>query len=379
MGHVAKDAASGAWLARWRDPSGRQRKKSFRRKVDAERFLAGLAADMNRGAYIDPLAGKVLVGAYAERWLSGLSHLKDSTAERYREIVRRHIIPTWGTWQLAKISRSDVTSWLGRLSAEGLSAGTIRKVYLVLSMMLDAAVADSRIARNPAKGVPLPRQARKEPRFLSADDLGRLITAAGGDGLHIAVLGLTGLRFGEFAALRVGKLDPVRHRLTVSQSVSVVGSQMVWTTPKTHRTRSVPVPPALTARLVDAAGGRDRNDLLFPAPMGGPIRLNNWRRRVFAPACEAAGITGATPHDLRHTAASLAIAAGANVKAVQQMLGHASAAMTLDVYAGLFPDDLDAVGRSLDGLVPEMCHLGGVDVEKQDAPASTRAENRGKR
>ena len=274
-----------------------------------------------------------------------------------------------------------MTSWLGRLSAEGLSAGTIRKVYLVLSMMLDAAVADSRIARNPAKGVPLPRQARKEPRFLSADDLVRLITAAGGDGLRIAVLGLTGLRFGEFAALRVGKLDPVRHRLTVSQSVrvSVVGSQMVWTTPKTHRTRSVPVPPALTARLVDSAGGRDRNDLLFPAPMGGPIRLINWRRRVFDPACEAAGITGATPHDLRHTAASLAIAAGANVKAVQQMLGHASAAMTLDVYAGLFPDDLDAVGRSLDGLVPEMCHLGGVDVDKHDAPASTRVENRGKR
>lgn len=76
---------------------------------------------------------------------------------------------------------------------------------------------------------------------------------------------------------------------------------------------------------------------MFPSTKGGPLRLNNWRRRVFEPACAAAGIQDFRVHDLRHTAASLAIAAGANVKAVQQMLGHASAAMTLDVYAGLFP------------------------------------------
>lgn len=86
--------------------------------------------------------------------------------------------------------------------------------------------------------------------------------------------------------------------------------------------------------------------------MGGVLRLNNWRRRVFDPAVERAGLVDLTPHDLRDTAASPAIASGANVKAVQQMLGHTSAAMTLDVYAGLFPGDLDVVGRSLDALVP---------------------------
>ena len=82
------------------------------------------------------------------------------------------------------------------------------------------------------------------------------------------------------------------------------------------------------------------------------LRLNNWRRRVFAPACRLAGLEGVRPHDLRHTAASMAIAAGANVKAVQRMLGHASAAMTLDVYAGLFADDLDSVAMALDARVP---------------------------
>jgi integrase len=90
------------------------------------------------------------------------------------------------------------------------------------------------------------------------------------------------------------------------------------------------------------------SDLVFTAPEGGVLRNTNFRPRFFDPAAEKVGLLGLTPHELRHTAASLAIAAGANVKAVQLMLGHASAAMTLDIYAGLFADDLDAVADRLD-------------------------------
>lgn len=365
MAQVVKSTRDGTWLARWRDPTGAQRKKSFRRKVDAERFLSDLQAELNRGAYLDPASGKVKFAVYADTWMAGLGHLKPSTALRYREVARTHVVPKWGAWPLAKVARSDVAAWIGDLVSAGMSPGLVRKVYLVTSMIFDAAVADHRIGRNPAQGVRLPRQPRREPRFLNPIELQRLVEASGDQGLHILVLALTGLRFGEFAALKVGRVDPVRNRLTVAESVSVVGSQLVWTTPKTHQVRSVPVPPALMAYIVEQARGRGADDLVFPAPMGGPLRLNNWRRRVFDPACERAGLTNLTPHDLRHTAASLAIAAGANVKAVQQMLGHASAAMTLDVYAGLFPDDLDAVGRSLDALVcrpdvPQMCHNGPV-------------------
>ena len=81
---------------------------------------------------------------------------------------------------------------------------------------------------------------------------------------------------------------------------------------------------------------------------GKPLRNLNFRRDVFDKAAEDAGLSGFTPHELRHTAASLAVSAGANVKAVQKMLGHASAAMTLDVYSGLFDDDLDGVAARLD-------------------------------
>lgn len=91
-----------------------------------------------------------------------------------------------------------------------------------------------------------------------------------------------------------------------------------------------------------------RDALPFTAPNGGPLRNTSFQPRFFTPAAESVGLTGLTPNDLRHTAASLAVAAGANVKAVQRMRGHASAAMTLDGYADLFENDLDQVVDRLD-------------------------------
>ena len=151
----------------------------------------------------------------------------------------------------------------------------------------------------------------------------------------ILTLAFTGLRFGELAALKVRRFDSLRRRLNVAESVTEVGSQLVWTTPKTHQTRSVPVPSQIALAIEDSCRGKLPDDLIFTSPHGKTLRLNNWRKNVFDPACKTAALMGLRPHDLRHTAASLAIQSGANVKVVQQMLGHASAAMTLDVYAGL--------------------------------------------
>ena len=116
---------------------------------------------------------------------------------------------------------------------------------------------------------------------------------------------------------------------------------------KTHQRRSVPLAASLVEPLARRCEGKGPGDLLFTAPRGGPLRLRAFRVR-FDAAARALDLD-VTPHDLRHTAASLAVAAGGNVKAVQRMLGHASAAMTLDVYAGLFEDDLDALADRLDG------------------------------
>jgi integrase len=162
------------------------------------------------------------------------------------------------------------------------------------------------------------------------------------------LLAYCGLRFGELAAPRVRNVDPLRRRLHIEESVTEVDGVMVFGTLKSHQCRSVPVCRSLAEALAEACDGKASADLVFTAPRGGVLKLRNWRRRVFDPPLQAAGLAELTPHGLRHTAASLAVAAGANVKAVQRMLGHVSAAMTLDVYSGLFDDDLDAVADRLD-------------------------------
>jgi integrase len=122
----------------------------------------------------------------------------------------------------------------------------------------------------------------------------------------------------------------------------------VWGSPKSHQHRTVPIPAFLARELATHIEGQDPAALLFTTRRGAVLRNLNSRRDVFDDAATTAGLPRLTPHELRHTAASLAISAGANVKTVQRMLGHASTAMTLDVYSGLFDDDLDRVANQLD-------------------------------
>jgi integrase len=140
-------------------------------------------------------------------------------------------------------------------------------------------------------------------------------------------------------------------RVNVSRSVTE-SAGLVWSTPKTWERRSVPFPAVLADELAALMVDKGRDELVFTDMRGGVLRNSNWRARVFEPgvtACRKAdeSLPSITPHDLRHTAASLAVSAGANVKAVQRMLGHAKASMTLDVYADL-DADLDDVATNLD-------------------------------
>ena len=168
--------------------------------------------------------------------------------------------------------------------------------------------------------------------------------------LAVLFLAFTGVRFGEMAALRVERLDLERRRAHIVESVTEVqGHGMVWGTPKTHARREVPIPRSLATELAAHVEGKEPGELVFTGVRsGGPIRVATFRRGHFDAAAQAIGVPGLHPHELRHTAASLAIANGADVKVVQQMLGHASAAMTLDVYGHLFDGRLDEVADALD-------------------------------
>lgn len=366
MASVEKRTRDGAvsWLARWRDPDGRQRKRTFVRKTDADRHLTGVESRMLSGEYVDPARSRVTVQVWAGQWLAGQVQLKESTRVRYEGLLRGHVLPRWGRVPLAKIGHADVAAWVAELSVSGLSASSVRHAHRVLSLLLALAVRDGRISRNPAEGVRLPRARKSEKRFLTHEQVAALADAAGAYRLVVLILAYCGLRYGELAGLRVGRVDLLRRRLDVVQTLTEVSGRLVTGTPKTHQCRSVPVPRSLVDALAVHMAGKSADDLVFTAPEGGPLRLMNFRRRAFDPAARAAGLGGLTPHELRHTAASLAVSAGANVKAVQRMLGHASAAMTLDVYAGLFDDDLDAVADRMDAAaaaaVPPVCPGGTV-------------------
>jgi len=363
------------WVARWRDLDNRQCKRSFMRKTDAERHLTTVSASLLSGTYVDASTGRVTVAEWSTRWLDAQVALKPSTRAGYAGVLRRYVLPKWASHQLAQVQPAAIAAWVAELSTQGLAPSTIRHAHRVLSMILSLAVRDGRLVRNVADRVPLPRARRAEARFLSHEEVGTLADAAPLPyDVMIRLMAFTGLRFGEVAGLRIGRVDLLRRRLDVLEAISEVEGQLVSGEPKTHQRRTVVFPRSLVEPLSIVVAGRGADELVFPAKNGQALRNTNFRRRVFDPAVKAAGLAKLTPHDLRDTAASLAVSAGANVKAVQRMLGHASAAMTLDVYAGLFDDDLDAVAERLDAaavpatkaLVPRVCPEGSVaDLAKR--------------
>jgi integrase len=349
MGNIQK-RPDGKWRARYRDPGGKERSRHFERKLDAQRWLNEIEIAKSRGEWTDPALGKITVGTWSQTWLKGLSHLKPSTRTRYVLGVRCHILPTWQNVPLKRVTHGDVVTWVQDLADQELAPATIRYAYRIFSLMLDLAVRDRRIPSNPASGVRLPRVEQSNKRFLTVEQVVQLAEACGPHRLMVTFLAYTGLRWGEMAALRVNRLDFPRRRVNVVTAASEINGKIVVGTPKNHQHRAVPLPRFLAADLAEHVAHLSPDDLVFSAPKGGYLRNTNFRRRIFNAATESVGLAGFTPHELRHTAASLAVAAGANVKAIQRMLGHASAAMTLDIYAGLFAEDLDVLADQLDQM-----------------------------
>ncbi len=365
-GSVAR-RPNGRWRARYRDPMKREHARDFRRKVDAERWLASVETAKTRGEWVDPTLGRMTFGRWSREWLNGQSQLRPSTLDRYERILAVQVLPRWEPVPLAAITHAGVVQWIGELVAAGYAPATVRQSHRVLSLALGLAVRDGRLGRNVAQGVRLPRAQPAEKRFLTHEQVARLAEACGHYALHVRFLAYTGLRWGEFAALRVRNVNLLRRRITVVESASEVQGVLLLGPTKTHQRREVVLPRFLVEPLAEQLRDKADDDLVFSAPHGGVLRNPNFRHRVLTPAARSVGLDGLSPHDLRHTAASLAIAAGANVKVVQQMMGHASAAMTLDVYAGLFGDDLDAVAESLDAAA----RRSGADILRTSGPSAT--------
>ena len=349
-------SAGRRYRVRYRDPSHQSREKAgFRRKADAEEYLAGVTVSSARGEYIDPRAARVTVAEVGAEWLTNRSHLKASSWKSLEVAWRVHVLPAWGDRPIGEIRHSEVQAWVRRLAPPGQesrAATKVKRAHGVLAGILDSAVRDRRIATNPARGVLLPRKAAKARMYLSVEQVELLVELVPEHAALVYTLAYTGMRWGEVTGLRVRNLDLQRRRARVEENAVKVSTRIVVGTPKTHETRSVPLPRFLLQGLALQIAGKGRDQIVFgdgDTHLERPHARNGWFMRAVA---AARSIDPTFPrikiHDLRHTAASLAVSAGANVKAVQRMLGHASAAMTLDTYADLFDDDLDAVSDRLD-------------------------------
>lgn len=345
------------YRVRYRTPDHRQTdKRGFKTKREAELFLASVEISKARGEYIDAADSKISVGQIGEAWLKRQTHLKPSALRSVQSAWRVHVEPRWAATPISRVKHTDVQTWISDLTTGGKAgkpkgATTVKRCHGVLAAILDDAVKDRRILANPARGVDLPRKTKKRRVYLSHAQVDLLSQCAGTKATLVLLLAYTGLRWGEATGLRVGDLDALRRRVSVHENAVNVGGHIVVGTPKSHASRSVPFPEFLSIPLAQLCEGKTPTDLLLGEGrehLRSPDTRDGWYVSAIRKAKKVDGnFPTLTLHDLRHTAASLAISAGANVKAVQRMLGHASAAMTLDTYADLFDDDLDAVATAL--------------------------------
>lgn len=348
------------WRVRWVDETGQEHSKVFSHKDAAQAHLDKVTADVVKGEYVSPRATAVTFGVVASEWLESKAAKAPKTVAGYRSLLDKLILPRWRDTKLKEITHADVQRWISGLSVDGsvrtegkgLSASRVIQAHQCMSAVLKYAIRTERVAKNVATGVELPRKTSAEHRYLTHAQLLQLADVlhdAGHLGTLTLILGYCGLRTGEARALRVRDLKD--HTITVRSSVTkVAGRGYVEGATKTHRTRWVPVPEFVWDRLehwIDAADEQPDDRLVFPGRDGGYLTDFEYRR-WFDQAAKEIGVPGLTPHELRHTCASLAISAGANIKAVQRLLGHETASMTLDEYGHLFSDDLTAVAKALD-------------------------------
>ena len=380
MGHVVKTPA-GTYRANWRDAAGRQKAKTFRTKKEASLFLVETEASVARGTYVDPHAGRIRFGEYADRWLTA-RNTQRSTSARDLSLMRNHVLAAWATTPIGKVDHLAVQRWVTDLGTR-LSPASVSKCHQLASLVFKAAVRDRLIAVNPAVDVRLPSLRRKDndERIIRPDELiMRLLPATPARyRALVALAGGTGLRWGECVGLRWDAVDlEVALVRVVRVAVEVAGAVSVKPFPKSRAgRRTVPLPSFVVELL------RAHREAYPPGPSGevftniagGPVRRTLFRARVWRPALVRAGLLGTVVetapdkwqarwldgeglewladfatereavaqvaakahgglrfHDLRHSYATHLVSSGVPVNDVQRVMGHEQASTTLNLY-----------------------------------------------
>lgn len=355
------------WLAVWQEPDGARRKKAMPTKDAAVAHLEHVGVDKRAGMYIPVASGALTVAELATQWTAAHPSWSASTAARNRDILRTHVLPRWGTVRLDDVREEAVQDWVNDMT---VATSTRRRIHQVLSGALTLAVRRKHLAANPAPHVEFPAPDARPKQALTVREVDQFVDAHPEPWQTWArFLAFTGLRVSEAAGLRVRDVDLTRRRVTVTEAVVVVNGRKIEQTrvkTETSQGRRVPLVGELVPLLEPLVHGRAPTERVFVLRGGVTVNRANYSRRQFRTAITAVGHPEMQPHELRHTAVSLAIASGASVKAVQAIAGHKDASMTLNLYAHLFDDDLDAVAVQMDRRIA---------AARAEPPRSPQAHN----
>jgi integrase len=328
---------------------GHRDSRTFTRRQDAIRWLTEQKAEIDRGSWLDPARGQVPLGGLFEKWLASRD-VEGSTRRNDRAIWHAYCEPRFGRIPLASITAPMVREWVAMLSTRNGPAAprTKRDALRVLRGVFAFAVEDGRIARNPAVGIKVPGTKGTPGIALTLAELRTFVAALTPPHHEVAlVLALAGLRWSELAALDERDVVPdddgrlflaIRRRRVLDEE----GKRVTLPGTKGGRgiTRMVPLLPELEPIVERHRTGHPSHPL-FPSPQGFRLDSRNWRRDAgWRAACDLVDKPGLRPHDLRHTAATAWLRITGDVKAVQTLLGHATASMTLDLYSHLLNDSV---------------------------------------
>jgi integrase len=353
MAHIEKRKRYGkiTYRARYSDPDGRERSRVFARKGDAEKYLSTIEVSKMRGEWIDPTLGKTTFDDYADAWLT-TKHAAASTMANVRGRLDKWARPFFGEMPLARVQPTHTRAFKADLLAHELAPSTVKAILLTTGQIFAQAVDDGLIIRSPFAKLAMPQDRQHEAQhFLTVDQVNQLASRIDDRyraAVYLAAFG--GLRAGELWALQLERVNVLAGTVEIVASASEAGGWHAGPT-KTGKRRTIVVPRFLAVMLGQHVSRYPSPDgHLFTAAEGGPIHHHNFRRRHFVPAVEASGLSSVRFHDLRHTCASLLVAAGRSLQEVKEHLGHSTIRVTSDRYAHLYPEARVAMADALDGL-----------------------------
>lgn len=357
---------SGRYRARFYGPDGGRLTQTFDTVADADAWIASQKTDMARGDWVDPTLRTTPFSKWAADWLDHL-RVRPNTYRQYEVSLRVHVLPVFGKRPVAAITRTDIRRFIAAMLDGGAAPGTAANARKVLRLVLNEAVEANARKDNPCDRVRVPRGRREEMVFLTPEQISKLADEITNPlrprrqptrtypqyGLLVRFAAFSGLRPGEVAALRVGRVNVLRATVDVTETASETEDGLVYGDPKTYERRTVPIPRSLARELGDLIADRlaDPDAFVFTSPEGGPLVHSNYYKRHFKPAVLRAGLPpGTRAHDLRHTAAALMIAEGAHLLSVKERLGHSSINVTYDRYGHLYPSLEEALTDRLDAV-----------------------------